>query len=220
MRAVVAPHGRDPPRAQPSRVGSSRTFRNARLDAPRVYDWPRVPPRAGGIAAASGSPKPIPQLRDRDSNPKLDIQSVACCRLHHPGRGAFQNSRWPRRKPTGTRTARRAHATARRSSTSPPAGSRRLPRPTTCDTSRVAPPRRPTTATPARARAAPPLYPPAASPPGANSSVIACSRPGSSTSRTSLPASMTVLALGTKPPPARRTEMIRLPSGRSMSATR
>jgi hypothetical protein len=25
------------------------------------------------------------QLRDRDSNPKFDIQSVACCQLHHPG---------------------------------------------------------------------------------------------------------------------------------------
>ena len=24
-------------------------------------------------------------LRDRDSNPKFDIQSVACCQLHHPG---------------------------------------------------------------------------------------------------------------------------------------
>src|SRR5271165_3989191 len=25
------------------------------------------------------------KLRDRDSNPKFDIQSVACCQLHHPG---------------------------------------------------------------------------------------------------------------------------------------
>ena len=30
------------------------------------------------------------QLRDRDSNPKFDIQSVACCQLHHPGRDANQ----------------------------------------------------------------------------------------------------------------------------------
>ena len=52
---------------------------------------------------------------------------------------------------------------------------------------------------------------------GAKKAVIASSRPGSSTSRTSSPASMTVSGLGTKPAPPRSTEMIRLPSGRAMS---
>src|SRR3954467_6751461 len=46
------------------------------------------------------------------------------------------------------------------------------------------------------------------------------SRPGSSTSRTSSPSSITVSAFGTKPLPWRRIEMIRLPSGRAISLTR
>ncbi len=52
-----------------------------------------------------------------------------------------------------------------------------------------------------------------------NCEVMRSSRPGSSTSRTSSPASMTVSALGTKPLPLRRTEMMSAPSGSSTSAT-
>ena len=51
---------------------------------------------------------------------------------------------------------------------------------------------------------------------GANWAVMSSSSPGSSTSRTSSPASMTVSAFGTKPPPPRSTEMISAPSGSSM----
>ena len=51
----------------------------------------------------------------------------------------------------------------------------------------------------------------------ANCGVIASSSPGSSTSSTSSPASITVSALGTKPAPPRSTEMIRQPSGSAMS---
>ena len=45
-------------------------------------------------------------------------------------------------------------------------------------------------------------------------------RPGSSTARTSSPASSTVSGPGTKPRPSRSTEISRLPSGRSRSPTR
>src|SRR5215217_4832807 len=49
---------------------------------------------------------------------------------------------------------------------------------------------------------------------------MSSSRPGSSTTSTSSPASTTVSALGTKPLPSRSTEMTSAPSGSDMSITR
>ena len=48
---------------------------------------------------------------------------------------------------------------------------------------------------------------------------VAASMPGSSTTSTSSPASTTVSALGTKPPPSRRTEITSAPSGSARSCT-
>src|SRR5215218_7853764 len=57
-------------------------------------------------------------------------------------------------------------------------------------------------------------------PSGANCAVMYGSSPGSSTTSTSSPGARTVSAFGTKPAlPRGSTEMMRLPSGRSMSAT-
>ena len=85
-------------RAGPDRRARARPHRRA--GHPRRARGPAGPlppavPRLGRAGRGVGPRRHLARpaattrselLRDRDSNPKFDIQSVACCQLHHPGR--------------------------------------------------------------------------------------------------------------------------------------